>query len=299
MSALSPGARRTLTGLLWVSPWLVGGTLFLFVPMLLSAWYSLTDYPLIRPPVYVGLDNYGELFADARFWLTVKNTAIFALISIPLSTILALALAGLLAAKGLRLGRFYQAAVFIPTLVPLIASAMIWYWLFNGEYGLINQALHAIGIDAPPNWLGEADWAMPAMVITSLWGIGQGVVIYVAAINGVPTHLYEAARLDGMGPIRRWRSVTLPMISPVILFNVITLTIATLQVFAVPYVLFRNERGQRAEGYYYTMYLYDNAFVYQKMGLASAMAWMQLLVVLVLTGLMFLVSKRLVHYRAA
>ncbi len=295
---MSPAAKRNLTGLLWVSPWLIGASAFLLLPMLMSGWYSLTDYPLLKPPVFIGLDNYKELLHDERFWLTVKNTAIFAAISIPLSTVLALALAGLLATPGLKLRTWYQAAIFIPTLVPLIASAMIWFWLFNGDYGLVNRVLSALGVP-PPNWLGDPDWAMPALVITSLWGIGQGVVIYVAAIAGVPASLYEAARLDGLGAVRRWRSITLPMISPVILFNVITLTIATLQVFAVPYVLFRNERGQRAEGYFYSMYLYDNAFVYQKMGVASAMAWMQLLVVLVLTGIMFIASKKLVHYRAA
>ncbi len=291
-------ARRTnVAGWLWVSPWLIGGGVFLLLPMLMSLWYAMTDYPLLKPAVYIGLDNFVDLFSDARFWLTVKNTAVFALVSIPLSTLLALALAGLLASPGLRGRAWFQAAIFIPTLVPLIAAAMIWYWLFNGEYGLINQTLAAVGIRGP-NWLAESAWAMPAMVIMSLWGVGQAVVIYVAAINGVPKHLYEAGKLDGMGAVRRWWSITLPMISPVILFNVITLTIATLQVFAVPYVLFRNERGQRDEGYFYTMYLYDNAFVYQKMGYASAMAWIQMLVILALTGVMFLVSRKLVHYRA-
>lgn len=291
-------ARRTnVAGWLWVSPWLIGGGVFLLLPMLMSLWYAMTDYPLLKPAVYIGLDNFVDLFSDARFWLTVKNTAMFAVVSIPLSTLLALALAGLLASPGLRGRAWFQAAIFIPTLVPLIAAAMIWFWLFNGEYGLINQTLAAVGIRGP-NWLAESAWAMPAMVIMSLWGVGQAVVIYVAAINGVPKHLYEAGKLDGMGAVRRWWSITLPMISPVILFNVITLTIATLQVFAVPYVLFRNERGQRDEGYFYTMYLYDNAFVYQKMGYASAMAWIQMLVILALTGVMFLVSRKLVHYRA-
>lgn len=294
---MSPTVRRNLTGLLWVSPWIVGASAFLILPMLMSGWYSLTDYPLLKPPVFIGLDNYAELLRDERFWLTVKNTAVFALISIPLATLLSLALAALLASPGLRGRTWYQAAVFIPTLVPLIAAAMIWFWLFNGDYGLINRLLGAVGLPAP-NWLGDPDWAMPALVLTSLWGVGQGVVIYVAAIAGVPASLYEAARIDGLGPVRRWLRVTLPMISPVILFNVITLTIATLQVFAVPYVLFRNERGQRAEGYFYSMYLFDNAFVYQKMGVACAMAWMQLLVVLVLTGVMFVASRRLVYYRA-
>ncbi|MBC7833780.1 MAG: sugar ABC transporter permease [Phycisphaerales bacterium] len=293
-------------GLLWVAPWLIGGAVFMFLPMLLSLWYSLTDYPLLKPPAYVGLANYRELGSDDRFWLVVRNTAAYAAVSIPLMTLLSLVLAAMLTPRMQRSApgfwrtdrpeRLALVAVFIPTLVPMVAAAMLWMWLFNARSGLINTALSWVGLRGP-SWLEEPGWALPALVITGLWGIGQGVVIYVAALREVPTQLYEAAEIDGMGPVRRWAFVTLPMISPVILFNVITLTIGAVQVFAMPYILFRNERGQKAAGDFYNLYLYDAAFVYQRMGYASAMAWIQLLVVLGLTGLMLWMSRRLVHYR--
>ncbi len=291
------GRRETLVGLAWVSPWLVGATVFLLLPMGMSLWYSLTDYPILKPPVFIGTANYGELLRDDRFWLTVRNTAVYAALSIPLCTAAALLIAGVIAGRRARIARWALGAVFLPTLVPLIASAMIWLWLFNARYGLINQGLDAAGLPGP-NWLDDPRFAIPAMLIVALWGIGQSVVVYVAAMQEVPGTLYEAADIDGMRPARRFWSITLPMISPHILFNVITLTIATLQVFVIPFVLFRNERGQRHSGYFYAMYLYDNAFVYQKMGYACAMAWIQLVIVLGLTALTWLASRRYVFYRA-
>jgi multiple sugar transport system permease protein len=287
-------------GLLWSSPWLVGLALFMLMPMAMSLWYSFTDYPLLKPAVFVGLDNYRGLMRDPRFWLVVKNTLVYAALVIPLSTALSLVLAGALASPRLPFARFFTAMVYVPTLVPMMATAMIWFWMFNGRYGLINAALggalRALGLSTP-NWLEEPSWAMPALVLTALWSVGQMVVVYIAAIHEVPASLYEAAKLDGMGAARRFLHVTLPMISPAILFNVLTLTIGSMQVFVMPYVLFRNERGQRPAGDMYNLYLYDNAFVYQKFGTASAMAWMQLVVVLLLTGVMLKASTRLVHYR--
>lgn len=291
-------SKDTISGLLWTSPWLVGCLVFMLVPMGMSLWYSFTDYPLLKPPVYVGLDNYRSLLADDRFWLVVKNTSLYAAVAIPVCTLVALVMAAGLATPGVPMGRAFAAAVYLPTLVPMMATAMIWMWLFNGRYGLINNVLAVLGI-AGPNWLEDGRFAIPVLVITSVWSVGQMVVVYIAAINEVPASLYEAARIDGMGPVRRFAYITLPMISPAILFNVITLTIGSLQAFVMPYVLFRNERGQKAAGDMYNLLLYDNAFVYRKFGHASAMAWMQLLVILVLTGLMLAMSKRLVHYRGA
>jgi multiple sugar transport system permease protein len=292
--------RDALAGLLFASPWLIGSIAFIFIPMALSLYYSFTDYPMLEPPLWVGLDNYARMWKDPTFWLTVSNTTLFALVSIPLSTVVAVGLAALIGGRSLgRAGRFYQAAVFIPTLVPLVASAMVWSWLFNGEYGLINRTLRELFRVRGPNWLVDPDWALPALVLMSLWAVGQAVVVYVAALQDVPRHLYEAAELDGMGPVHRFWHVTLPMLSPVILFNVVVLAINTLQIFAAPYIMFRTKDGQNPGGFYYAMYLYDNAFVYLQMGYASAMAWLLLLVTLALTGLMFLASRRLVHYQGA
>lgn len=286
--------KQTGVGLLWVSPWLLGSGVFVMLPMLMSLYYSFTDYPLLEPPLQIGFDNYKRLMSDPTFWRVVGNTTLYAAISIPIYTVVALILAALLS-SGVRFSRFYQACVFLPTLTPLIAAAMVWFWLFNGEYGLINTLLARIGITGP-TWLVDNQWVMISLVIMSVWGVGQAVVVYIAAMQDVPRTLYEAARLDGMNAVRQFVHITLPMISPAILFNVISLTIAAVQIFAVPFVMFRRPDGQHPKGHFYTMYLYENAFIYGQMGYASAMAWVQLIVVLLLTAVMMFASRRLVNY---
>jgi multiple sugar transport system permease protein len=275
----------------------VGFLAFMLAPIAMSLYYSLTDYNLLEAPLWVGAANYRRMLGDELFGTVLWNTAVYAVFSIPLCTVLAVVIAALLNGRVCFRGVF-RAAIFVPTLVPLAASAMVWMWLLNGEYGLINKVLAVVGIRGP-NWLMDAAWVMPALVLISLWGIGQAVVTYLAALQDVPVSLYEAASLDGMGVLGRFRNVTLPMISPVILFNVITLTIGTVQVFAVPYVISKAAPGgPDRETYFFTSYMYDNAFVFGQMGYASALAWVQLLVILALTGLMFLVSRRVVYYRA-
>lgn len=288
--------RDTLAGWLWVSPWVVGFLVFLLVPVLMSLYFSFTDYPLLEPPLWTGASNYARMINDGVFLGALRKTLLYAAISIPLSTVLALVIAGLLNAR-VRAEGFFQAAVFVPTLVPMAASAMIWLWLLNGEHGMVNRALRAIGINGP-NWLTDPSWAMPALVLISLWGVGQAVVLYLAALKEVPEQLYEAAAIDGMSAVRRFWSITLPMISPVILFNVITLLIGTMQFFVVPYIITKATPGSDPRAmYFFTMYLYDNAFVYGHMGYACAQAWVQLVIILALTGAMFVLGKRLVHYR--
>lgn len=297
MSSASAQRRIDAAGWLWISPWVIGFLAFMLLPMGLSLYYSLTDYPLLEQPLWVGLDNYAELLRDEKFLASSWRTLVYAAISIPASTVLALVIAGLLCTK-VRAAGLFQAAVFLPTLVPLAASAMVWLWLFNGEYGLINRVLRALGLPGP-GWLTNADWAMAAVVIIGLWGVGQAVITYVAAMRDVPESLYEAAELDGMGPVRRFVSVTLPMISPVILFNVVTLTIGAVQVFGAPFIIrSASVGGDTSHMTFYSLYLYDNAFTFGRMGYASAMAWIQLLAVLVITAATFVISRKLVHYRA-
>ncbi len=294
--------RETLTGLLWISPWLIGFLAFMALPLMMSLRSSFTDDPLIEPALFTGLDNFRTLARDPVFHTVLWNTVVYAVFSIPLSTIVALAVAALLTQRIRGVG-FYRAAIFVPAIVPAVASAMIWFWLFNGELGLINQGIAAVGraFGMPglhgPAWLQENGWAMAALVLVSLWNVGQSVVIYLAAMQEVPRSLYEAASIDGAGPIRRWFSVTLPGVSPVILFNTITGVINTWQVFAVPYIM--TEGGPGRSTLFYSMYLYQNAFVYQKMGYASALAWIQFLIIMALTGLTFLLSRNLVHQKAA
>ncbi len=293
--------KKDLLGWLWVSPWVIGFLAFLAIPMGMSLYYSFTDYPLLESPVWIGMGNWKRMLSDEVFHAAILRTAWYAILFIPIATAMALVIAALLNEK-VKAGGFFQAAVFIPTLVPMAGSAMIWLWMLNGEYGLINQAIHAAfgwaGIEGP-NWLQNANWAMPSILMISLWSIGQMVVVYLAALKEVPDELLEAGALDGMGPVRRFFNITLPMISPVILFNIITLMIGSLQVFAIPYVLSAATPGNDPRAmYFFTSSMYDNAFRYNQMGYASAQAWLQLLITLGLTAIMFAASKKLVHYRA-
>ena len=282
-------------GLAFLSPWLVGFACFMLTPIVLSFYYSLCDYSLLQEPLYVGMENYRELAGDAVFWKSLSNTLYYAAMALPATLMISLGLALLL---NVRIGgqSLYRTIIFLPSLVPVVASAMIWLWLFNTKLGLINLGLRGLGVDSPPGWLTNPRWAMPALVMMSFWGVGHTVVIYLAGLQDVPQDLYEAAEIDGAGGWRRLWNVTLPMISPVIFFNLIMAIIGILQTFTIPYIMTPGGNPARAT-YFYTMYLYDNAFTFLRMGYASAMAWIQLLIVLTLTALAFWSSRRWVHYR--
>jgi multiple sugar transport system permease protein len=291
---LAGEARAMARGLAFLSPWLIGFSCFTLVPIALSLYYSFCRYSVLQPPLFRGLENYRDLMSDPVFWLSVRNTAIYSLMALPLGMIVALGAAMLLNTK-IRGVSIYRTLVFLPSLVPQVAAAILWFWMFNAKLGLINTGLRAIGIKDPPNWLGDPHWAMPALVFMSLWGVGNTVVIYLAGLQDVPRELYEAADIDGASTLRKLWHVTLPGISPVIFFNLIIGIIGSLQLFAAPFILAVGGTGR--DTYLFTMYLYDNAFNYTKMGKASAMAWVQLLLVLVLTGLAALSSRRWVHYQ--
>ncbi len=280
-------------GMAFLSPWLIGFLVFTLVPVVLSFWYSLCDYSLVQAPYFTGLDNYKTLMADPIFWKALKNTGVYALMALPSAMLVSLGLALLLNAD-IKGQAIYRTIIFLPSLVPAVASAMLWLWLFNARLGLINVLLSKIGITGPP-WLASEQWAMPALAMMSLWGVGQTVVIYLAGLQDVPRDLYEAAELDGANAWQRLRNVTLPIISPVIFFNLIMAIIGTMQVFAIPYIM--TAGGPARSTYFFTMYLYDNAFVFLRMGYASAMAWVQLLIILALTGIAFWSSKKWVYYQ--
>lgn len=295
MSSARYERQNLLKGLAFLSPWLIGFTAFTLLPIGLSLYYSFCDYSLLQRPVLRGWENYRDLAGDPVFRQSMKVTGLFALMALPLGLILSLALALLLNAK-VRGQAIYRTIIYLPSLVPAVASAMVWLWLLNPKLGLINLGLRKIGISNPPGWLADPSWSMPALVLMSLWSVGNTVIIYLAGLQDVPRELYEAAELDGAGAAGKIRHVTLPSISPVIFFNLIIAIIGTLQQFTLPYIMTPNGQPGRAT-YFFTMYLYDNAFGYLKMGLASAMAWILLLLILALTGLAFWSSKRWVHYQ--
>lgn len=285
-------------GLIWTAPWWAGFLIFLALPMGFSLYISFCEYPILQPPVFIGTQNYTTLATDPTFWLVLKNTLKFAALSIPALTILAILLAVLLN-QPVRGQAFFRACLFVPTVVPLVAAGIVWMWVLNPQFGVINDALRSIGIAAPPVWLEDPRWALTSLVLVSLWFVGSPMVIYLAGLQDIPRDLYEAAHIDGASVARRFWHITLPGLSPIILFNVIVGIINALQVFALPYVIWRTRPGPERAGYFYTSYLYDNAFRYLKMGYASSMAWIQLLLVLGLTGLVFWASRRMVHYRGA
>jgi multiple sugar transport system permease protein len=293
MARLHSETRATLRGLAFLSPWLIGFLAFTLVPIILSFYYSFCDYSLLQAPLYKGTANYNQLFHDPVFWKVLSNTLFYVVLALPLGTVVALGAAMLLNVRisGLAI---YRTLIFLPSLVPTVASAMLWLWLFNANMGLINIALRAIGIDNPPGWLTDPRFAMNSLVLMSFWGIGNTVVIYLAGLQDVPRELYEAASIDGASTARQIWHVTIPAISPVIFFNLIMGIIGSLQIFATPLIL--TQGGPAQSTYFYTMYLYDNAFKYVHMGYASAMAWIQLLIVFALTGLAFWTSKHWVHY---
>jgi multiple sugar transport system permease protein len=314
-------ARAGWSGLLWTAPWWLGFLLLLVAPLGASLYISLCDYPLLQPPVFVGAANYATLAADSVFWRVVWNTLIYAALSIPLSSALAIVLAVLLNQR-VRGQALFRACVFVPTIVPLVAAGVVWMWMLNPELGLINEALRALAppinalnavlgltpfgriewldeLARGPLWLDSPRWSMLSLVLVSLWFVGSPTVICLAGLQEIPEELYEAARIDGASARRRFWHVTLPGLGPVILFNIILGVINAWQVFALPFVMWRMRPGPDQTTYFYSMYLYDNAFRYLKMGYASAMAWIQLLIILGLTGLVFLISRRSVYYRGA
>lgn len=301
------GARDSVSvayGALWISPWAVGFLVFMLAPALMSLYYSFTDYSLLETPVWVGWANFKELLGDTMFRIAVGNTLYFALASVVLGAIVSVGVAAMLERR-VRGASLVRAVVFLPTLVPVISACVCWGWLFNSELGLFNAVLRPlgpvlarVGVESwPPNWLGSPRLAMPSFIFMSLWTIGSAAVIYSAALKGVPRSLYEAADLDGATGLRRFASVTLPMISPAVLFNSVVSLIWSLQIFAPPQVITRG--GPENSTLVYQMYVYSNAFVYGRMGYACALAWIQLLVTLALTLVVLGLSRRFVYYRTA
>lgn len=284
---------NTFKGLAFISPWIIGFGAFIVIPVALSLYFSFCDYSLLQSPVYIGTANYRELLHDPVFWKGLTNTIWYAALALPAGLIVALALALLLNLK-IRGQMIYRTLIFLPSLVPIVASAMVWLWLFNQRLGLINDLLSLIGIDGP-GWLTDSRWAMPALAFMSLWGVGNTVIIYLAGLQDVPVELYEAAEIDGANAWDRLWHVTIPMISPVIFFNLIMAIIGTWQVFTIPFIM--TGGGADYSTLFYTMYLYNNAFEYLRMGYASAMAWIQLLIILALTAAAFWSSRKWVHYQ--
>jgi multiple sugar transport system permease protein len=289
--------RKFRTGIAFSSPLILGLLAFTFIPVAASLYFSLTDYPIFSPPKFIGAGNFTELVHDSRFWLSVWNTFYFAIFAVPLGMLVGLVLALLLNLKvrGLAL---YRTMFFLPSIMPLIATCVLWHQLLSPEHGLINEILRSIGLPEKwvPGWIADEHWSKPGLVLMSLWGCGGGMVLYLAALQDVPQELYESAALDGATAWHRLRHITLPMISPTLLFTAVTGIIGAMRYFEQAYVM--THGGPWDSTRFYSINLFDTAFQEYRLGYASAMAWVMFVIVLALTiGLMKL-SNRFVHYQS-
>lgn len=287
--------KMTLYGILFTLPWILGILLFNLYPLFMSIYYSFTNYSILEPGKWVGLENYSVLFKDDVFWVSIYNTLYYTFLFVPLSIGVGVSLALLLNMK-IRGQGIYRTMFFMPSLVPPIATTIIWLWLLNPQFGLVNHWLEQIGLPGP-SWLGSETWSKPSLILMSLWGVGQPIVIYLAGLQDIPQDYYDAADVDGAGIMQRLRHITLPLLTPVIFFNLVIGMIGALQNFVLPYTLTNGQGTPANSMMFYVMYLYTNGFGYLKMGYASAMAWILFLIVVVLTALIFFTQKRWVYYQ--
>jgi multiple sugar transport system permease protein len=268
--------------------------------MLGSLFLSLTQWSIVDKPEWVGVRNYQNmLFHDPRFWVSLFNTAYYVFLSVPLSALLALFLAILLNRK-LRAVTLYRGIFYLPVVTSGVATAILWAWIFNPRFGVLNYVLSIFGIEGP-GWLTSEVWSKPAFIIMNLWNIGSPMLIYLAALQSIPQHLYEAAELDGANHWQQFRYVTFPMLSPTTLFVLVIGIIGSFQIFTPAYVITAGSSTQAVGGpndstLFYVLYLYQNAFQFFKMGYASAQAWVLFVVIVSLTALQFRLSKQLIYY---
>jgi multiple sugar transport system permease protein len=286
--------KQAIEGYLCILPWLVGFTCFTIGPMVGALALSFTEYEIITPPEFTGLRNFQRVFADPLFYTSLYNTAYIALLAVPLQQVVALALA-LALNQRLRGITVYRTIFYLPSQMPLVAAALLWLWIFNPDFGLANALLNLFGL-GPVRWLFDLTWVKPSIVLITLWGgIGTPMIVFLAGLQGVPESLYEAAAIDGAGPWQRFRNVTVPMISPVIFFNLIIGIIASFQAYFT-LVYTTTQGGPANASLIYVIYLFFKAFKDFEMGYASSLAWLLFMVVLVLTGIQFYLARRWVHY---
>ena len=290
---LSPARREALSAYALISPWVVGFLVWTAGPMLASLFLSFTEYNVVSPLRWLGGANYFSAFiGDPLFWQSLKVTFAYAAMSLPAGLAVGLAVALLLNLSVPALS-VWRAIYYLPSVISGVAVAVLWQYAFNPRFGVLNWALSLVGIRGP-GWLADPKWALPSLAIMSLWGAGGGMVLYLAALQSVPTALYDAAKVDGANAWQRLRYVTLPMISPVIFFNLVMGTIGTFQYFTNAYVM--TQGGPINATLFYNLYLYNNAFRYFRMGYASALAWILFVIILLLTLLIFRSSSIWVYY---
>jgi multiple sugar transport system permease protein len=289
----SSRTRESIECYIFMLPVILGLLLFYLGPMIASLYLSFTQYNMLSSPQWIGLENYRNLLDEALFWKSLRVTAMYSAISVPLGLFLALGLALLLNQK-LRGVTFFRTMYYLPTVMSGVAVATLWRWIFNTDYGILNQLLSQIGIRGPA-WLTDESWAIWALIIASTWTVGGSMLIFLAGLQSIPNDLYEAAALDGAGSWNKFRNITIPLISHVTFFNLVLGIIGALQVFTEAFVLTRG--GPNNSTMLLSVLLYRNAFEFLKMGYASALAWVMFLIVLLLTLVVFRSAPMWVHHQ--
>lgn len=288
MKKMTIRKRELIYGLLFISPWLVGFLVFTLFPICSSLYYSLCEYQVIKAPVFIGLNNYKTMFQDKTFLKALSNTFYMVLFGVPITTITAVGISIIMNHKELKVTGPFRVVFFIPTLVPTVVASLLWIWVMQPETGIINRLLGYIGIRGP-GWLSSIFWSKPALIIMMIWTCGNAIIIYLAGLQDIPVSLYESASLDGAGFFSQTLFVTIPLLRSTILYNVVTLIINVFQWFAEPYIM--TNGGPDNSTMFYSLYLYQNAFSYFKMGYASAMAWILLLIALGIILVLFKVFR--------
>jgi len=289
----TPSGRRTVTGYLFISPFILGVLFWVLYPAGMAAWLAFQDWNLITPAKYVGLKNFQTMFNDRLFWQAFKVTSIFTVVSVPLGLILSFSLALLINMKVRGLALF-RTIYYLPSIVPAVASAVLWAWILNTDFGLLNGVLSYFGIPRIA-WLQEPKWTMPAFILMSLWGVGQAMIIFLAGLQGIDDVYYEAARIDGAGSWAQLVHVTIPMMSSVIFFNLILGVINSFQVFTAAFLI--TNGGPQNATLFFVLYLYRNGFQFLKMGYAAALSWVLFFIILIFTVVIFRTAGRRVYYQ--
>jgi multiple sugar transport system permease protein len=286
-------SRDTIEGYIFILPVILGLVIFTFGPMLRSLYFSFTDYPILRAPKWVGLDNFVDLFTREKwFWPAVRVTVVYSIVQVPLGILGAFLLA-LFLNQRVKSIAFFRTCFYIPTVVPVVASSVLWLWLLNPDYGLVNAVLKLLNLPTS-RFLAEPDTALASLILMSLWGVGGGMVIYLAGLQGIPESLYEAAKIDGANELQLFGFITIPMMTPTIFFNLVMGLIGALQVFTQAFVM--TGGGPLHSTYFYGLMIYERAFKFFQMGMASAMSWLLAIAIMLLTLVVFRSSSLWVFY---
>jgi multiple sugar transport system permease protein len=290
--------RRARWGYVFIAPWIAGFLAFTLIPMIATFVFTFTNINLAQaePVRFVGLKNYETLLNDKQTWTSLGITFKFAALALPVAVILPLLVALLLHSRHLVGSGAFRILFFLPYVVPFVATVFIWGGMLNPETGWINYALEAVGVANPPGWLEDPGWVYPGLMLIGVWGIGAGIIVYLAGLKGIPTDLYEAARIDGAGPWQSLRHITIPMLTPVIFYTIVLSVVEVLQYFLVPLVLQEGTGEPGGSTMFYNLYLYKNFFTFQNMSYGATLAWLLFLISLIITLVLFGTARRWVYY---